>query len=75
MPSGEGLQAGGTTRVAKPLSAMSNPNDVLRFQRLANGTITVTDVQNNTARVASQPMLLPRANVFPVDRVLLNGEM
>ncbi|WIA08914.1 hypothetical protein OEZ85_008332 [Tetradesmus obliquus] len=72
---GAGLVAGGPPRTAKPLSAMSNPQDVLRFQRLANGTITVTDVQNNTAHVAGQPLMLPRANVFPVDRVLLNGDV
>jgi hypothetical protein len=53
---------------------MSNAKDVLRFQRLANGTITVTDVQNNTAQVTGKAIMLPRANTFPVDRVLLNGE-
>jgi hypothetical protein len=66
--------AGGVPRTARPLSAIDNPKDVLRFQRLANSTIVVTDVQNNTARVAGQPIMLPRANIFPVDRVLLNGE-
>jgi hypothetical protein len=72
--SGQGLVAGGPPRTAKPFSAMRNAQDVLRFQRLPNNTITVTDVQNNTAHVAGQPIMLPRANVFPVDRVLLNGE-
>jgi hypothetical protein len=71
---GEGLEAGGASRTAKPLSSMSNAKDVLRFQRLANGTITVTDVQNNTAQVTDKAIMLPRANVFPVNRVLLNGE-
>jgi hypothetical protein len=66
--------AGGAPRTAKPISAMSNPKDVLRFQRLANSSIVVTDVQNNTVLVAGQPIMLPRANIFPVDRVLLNGE-
>ncbi|WIA09383.1 hypothetical protein OEZ85_008789 [Tetradesmus obliquus] len=72
---GQGLVTGGPPRTAKPLTAMSNPKDVLRFQRLANGTIAITDVQNNTAHVAGQPIMLPRANIFPVDRVLLNGDV
>jgi hypothetical protein len=72
--SGQGLVAGGPPRIAKPFSAMRNAKDVLRFRRLPNNTITVTDVQNNTAHVADQPIMLPRANIFPVDRVLLNGE-
>lgn len=66
------MVAGGATLTAKPISARTNANDLLRFQRLANSTITVTDVQNNTAQVA-EPIVLPRANVFAVDRVLLNG--
>ncbi|KAF6258036.1 hypothetical protein COO60DRAFT_1639422 [Scenedesmus sp. NREL 46B-D3] len=71
---GQGLVAGGATLTAKPISARTNANDLLRFQRLANSTITVTDVQNNTAQVA-EPIVLPRANVFAVDRVLLNGDV
>lgn len=66
------LFANGPIRVVA--TAAKNPNDVV-FTKGAGGSVEVTDVQGNTAKVLSTFPIDPKKTGHAIDKVLLPGEL